>query len=136
MHPRFFPFFVTTPFPFSLLTLLNLGLKWVHPRYYFDRLHDYTLVRPISDMYVAWLISTISLVTWKMLIKSHALSLKVWKGLLNVKQWVLTTKLWMHYWPRFQHHKGLFIERLKNVLWKWTVWGCVDTICVGKMLKG
>ena len=33
-HPRFFPtlalpFFVTTPFPSSLLILLNLGLKWV-----------------------------------------------------------------------------------------------------------
>ena len=26
------PFFVTTPFPFSLLTPLNLGLKWVQPK--------------------------------------------------------------------------------------------------------
>ena len=42
-EPSIFPtlalsFFVTTPFPSSLLTPLNLGLKWVQPTYYFDRL--------------------------------------------------------------------------------------------------
>ena len=53
--PLIFPtltllFFVTTPIPFSLLTPLNLGLKWVQPMYHFDRLHDYTLVCPIFNM--------------------------------------------------------------------------------------
>ena len=32
------PFSVTTLFPSSLLTPLNLGLQWVQPMYYFDRL--------------------------------------------------------------------------------------------------